>query len=328
MKPYLFLDVDGVLHGARMQYGHERTIKVVERLPREQVHPARRPRHFSSREIVGEQAGQHYSRSEMITLSTHMRISKSLLEDLNTLPLDVLMLTTWLEHDSVHAFFQQGPVPGFSYRTLHFPDRDFEDPLGALPADWKIQQLRTKMHAEPRPFIWIDDVEVLIWGEITDREFPDIPHLLIAPEENVGLTRDDVADIRRFLSVLRPEALISDTAELLRHLVATSDADGAYRQLMQISDDLARISPSPASRVDYSEPVSISPEWDAAIAGIVDWRLVQKGLIAPEWLSRFGRPLAERWEPLPAVYEIPPDAVPEPLLRRNVWIGEGELESV
>lgn len=201
MRPYLFLDIDGVLHGTRMQYGYERTVNVVEHIARDLVHPALRPRRFSGREITDDRTDTRRS-PESIRLSTRVRVSRALLEDLDSLALDVLMLTTWLEHDSVDSFFRQGPVPNFSYRTLQFPGRDVTDPLGAIPAQWKVQQLRATMQIEPRPFIWIDDVEVPFWGEVIDEEFPEIPHLLIAPQEDIGLIRDDVEDIRDFLSAL------------------------------------------------------------------------------------------------------------------------------
>ncbi|MCA1306502.1 hypothetical protein LC082_06280 [Microbacterium esteraromaticum] len=81
-----------------------------------------------------------------------MGVSRTLLQDLDALNLDVHMLTTWREHDSVDTLFQQCPVRSFRYSKLAFPGRDPQDELGAIPAAWKVSELRRTMRAAPRPF--------------------------------------------------------------------------------------------------------------------------------------------------------------------------------
>ena len=123
-------------------------------------------------------------------------------------------------------------------------------------------------------------------------------------------------------------AFVSETAGALRERVNAGDDAGAYRQLIQISDDLVRTTPATAALLSYVEPVSTGRGWDAAIAGVVEWRLAQKGAMLPEWIHSYGVRVDQKWEPLPTPYEIAPEYVPEPLLRRNVWIEQAELESV
>lgn len=122
-------------------------------------------------------------------------------------------------------------------------------------------------------------------------------------------------------------SFVSDTAEVLRHRVDVGDNRGAYRQLIQISDDLVRTSPWTASLLSYPAPPTVALGWEAAIAGIVEWRLGEKGLPAPDWTRTYGRELRDRWEPFPSPYEPQPAEVPEALRRRNVWIERAELES-
>lgn len=197
--PYLFLDIDGVLHGTHMKYGYERTVVVRERIPREQVHPALRPRSMQARPDYLERRRPAPSH---VTFNTRMRVSPKLLGDLDELGLDVRMLTTWLEHDSVDAFFAQGPTPQFRFSKLAFTGRDVADPLGTLPERWKVDQLHLAMAQDEKPFIWVDDDEVPMWRDEIEATYPDIPKLLIAPTYDVGLTPGHVEGIRDFLDAV------------------------------------------------------------------------------------------------------------------------------
>lgn len=123
-------------------------------------------------------------------------------------------------------------------------------------------------------------------------------------------------------------AFVSETTEVLRERVASGDVEGAYRQLIQISDDLSGATATTCVFLTYIEPSAISPGWDAAVAGVVEWRLTQKLAPLPEWIQRFGSAVDEPWEPLSAPYKINEQDVPEPLRRRNIWIEQAELESV
>lgn len=138
----------------------------------------------------------------------------------------------------------------------------------------------------------------------------------------------EAAGVRLLAFPAQGAAFVSETAALLRERAVSGDNAAAYRQLIQISDDIERVTPTTASLLAYIQPPQIDPGWEAAIAGVVEWQLTQKGAPRPEWLRSYGLGVDRRWEPLPAGYEIDPIDVPEPLRRRNVWIQQSELDSV
>jgi len=198
-RPYLFLDVDGILHGTYMKYGFERNHTVVQKLPIDEVHPSMRPRRQDRGELP-DWVARRRGIPTHVTFRTPVRTSPRLREDLAALDLDVLMLTSWLEFDSVDWFFSETGGTPFPYRKLTHPARDFDDPVGAIAARWKVDELIRTVDADPRPFIWADDDEVPLWRDELNVRYPDIPKLLIAPVYDVGLTRDHVARMREFVT--------------------------------------------------------------------------------------------------------------------------------
>lgn len=199
--PYAFIDVDGVLHGSHMKYGYEQTSVVVERVPRELVHPLLIPMEPYAK--LPDYLQRRRPPKPLVTFRTRVRTSPRLREDLASLPVQPLMLTTWLEHNSVDQFFAQTPGPDFPGRqNLTFPGRDSD---GSLPWSWKYDLLKEAMARDPRPFIWLDDDEVPKFRDRVLSDFGDIPSLLIAPAYDIGLTRSHVALIRSFLADLESE---------------------------------------------------------------------------------------------------------------------------
>lgn len=199
--PRLFLDIDEVLRASHLKYGYEVTRVVEEKLPIEKVHPAMRPQRLRSgfSGEVPEWVARRHAPATHVTFRTLCRVSPRLFEDIQALGVDVTMLTTWLEHDSVDAFFAAAH-PSFAYDKLTFPGRDFTDPLGAIPAAWKFDELCRSLDADPRPFIWADDDEVPIWGEKVEERYPALPKLLIAPLRDIGVTRFHMELMREFVA--------------------------------------------------------------------------------------------------------------------------------
>lgn len=204
-SPLMFLDVDGILHGKMMKYGYERTAIILEKIPRELVHPALRPRKLGH---GGQELPDWVARRRPVpthvTFRTPVRTSTKLREDIAALGVDVHMLTTWLEHDSVDQFFGQTGGTPFAYSKLRFPGRPLDDELGAIPERWKVDEVIRVLDADPRPFIWVDDDEVPRWREEIEGRYPDVPKLLIAPIYDVGITPRHMDLMREFVGAHGP----------------------------------------------------------------------------------------------------------------------------
>lgn len=200
--PHMFLDVDEVVRASSLKYGHEQKRVVIERIPAELVHPAMHPKaaHIGSAgELPDWVARRRRKPVTHVKFQTNCRVSPRLFADIMALGVDVTMLTSWLEHDSVDAFFAEC-YPDFVYGKLDFPGRDHSDPLGAVPADWKYLELCRALDADPRPFIWADDDEVPIWSAKVEERYPHLPKLLIAPLQDIGLTPFHMTLMREFVA--------------------------------------------------------------------------------------------------------------------------------
>lgn len=177
LPPYLVLDVDEVLQARSLSFP-DATVSVI----RSTVAPSA---------THGEQQ-----------LVTAVTVSGELFEALERLPVQPVMVTSWLENGSVRSFLSQAlparPVLAGAW-VPPFPARDSE---GYLPWSWKYDIVRELLLREPRPFIWADDDEIIKFQETIEREFPEIPKLLIAPEREIGLTRAHVAAMEHFLAEL------------------------------------------------------------------------------------------------------------------------------
>ena len=128
-------------------------------------------------------------------------------------------------------------------------------------------------------------------------------------------TRDDVATI----------------AVDIRHALAQDDRGLAFRYLVQMNDHLVAEHGLVRGVLAITEPESTgSKTWDAAIAALVDYRLNQEGVPAPEWTAASGRRL-EHARPLlvdPADPVPPREEVPAEFLARGVLVWRDSLESV
>ncbi|MGO1769121.1 MAG: helix-turn-helix domain-containing protein [Microbacterium sp.] len=137
----------------------------------------------------------------------------------------------------------------------------------------------------------------------------------------------DGVGARLFVVDTEGHSPVSETVARIRRRVEGGQSHNAYRHLIQISDDLAGAPADVACFIAYAAPPSIDAGWDAAIAGVVEYRLAQRGLPLPEWLADHGRTAGPDWGPSRAPYPIDAADVPEPLLRRGVWIEADELTS-
>lgn len=115
--------------------------------------------------------------------------------------------------------------------------------------------------------------------------------------------------------------LASDCADVIRVALLDGDEDRAYDALRRLAEDLDRF-PALASLLTTQAPTKVSDEWDAAIAGVVEWKVEQAGLPAPAWATSNVRARDREWAPLaaPSVEGVRPEDVPLPLLERGILL--------
>lgn len=125
------------------------------------------------------------------------------------------------------------------------------------------------------------------------------------------------------------QALVSDIAETIATFDAEGDEERAYRAYIQLNNQLITSPATTQVLLTYNPPRHITAEWDASIAGLVEWRLRQKGAPVPEWVEENTGLTTGHWEPWPSIRLLDADLelVPEPLRRRGIWLKEGELDS-
>ena len=113
------------------------------------------------------------------------------------------------------------------------------------------------------------------------------------------------------------------------HLSAADEAS-AFREILQLSDDLAQ---SPAdirvALVVTPPPDTKDARFDALLAGVVDYWLEECSAPRPAWLDEPHRTSDVPWfvEPLEELHEAVRQATPPPVLRHGVVLAEAELRS-
>lgn len=124
-------------------------------------------------------------------------------------------------------------------------------------------------------------------------------------------------------------ALVTDIGDAIARYESDGAEEPAYRVFMQLNDHLVASSASTQVLLTYTPPRHISPEWDAAIAALVEWRLRQKDAPIPDWVEENSGLGVGHWAPWPSVRYIDADPalIPGPFLRRGIWVEAGELES-
>lgn len=109
------------------------------------------------------------------------------------------------------------------------------------------------------------------------------------------------------------------------------DKHSALRELIQLSDNLVAERGLVRGVLGLAEPEPTGDRaWDAALAALVDLRLSEEGLPAPEWVDSPSRRLrtprtldVDPADPIPS-----PDDVPAEFLERGVLVWRDALASV
>ena len=124
----------------------------------------------------------------------------------------------------------------------------------------------------------------------------------------------------------------SDADETAARIAQARDStDDALRAFLDYSDALARADGTNRVLLSALEPRPTGTRaWDAALAGLVDYRLSTSRLPTPAWITRPNRTLEDPAAPGLSPYDLQPDPaeVPREFLRRNVLIARSTLESV
>lgn len=124
---------------------------------------------------------------------------------------------------------------------------------------------------------------------------------------------------------------VAEASTALADAVRQNNARRAYRVLAQVANDLT--APDPADRfvLAVEPPTRVSPEWDAALAGVTEWRLRQAALPLPGWVVDEHGNRDWDWTPpisaAAATIPVDLDNVPDPLRKRGVLIEADELAS-
>jgi transcriptional regulator with XRE-family HTH domain len=107
--------------------------------------------------------------------------------------------------------------------------------------------------------------------------------------------------------------------------------DPAFREVIQLSDDLRREGPAIRVALAVTRPTPIGDlRYDALLAGIVDYWLTVDALPRPDWLDDPAYVLDLPWdvEPHPQLRDNARRRTPPAIARHGVHLAKSELESV
>ena len=172
-RPYLFLDVDGVLSVFEKDVGGH-----VEMFDDFAMHDV-------PSDVV---AGYRHSVAVWLSPSMGARIAG--------LAVDTHWVTIW-EHRAGSAIAPRCGLP----RDLPVLSRG--DGVEEWDLDWKFLGVRRVVEHDPRPFVWIDaDIDFLEDGSVTPRVWAEsisVPSLLIAPDARPGLLPRQLDEVDEFI---------------------------------------------------------------------------------------------------------------------------------
>ena len=133
----------------------------------------------------------------------------------------------------------------------------------------------------------------------------------------------------RLVAVPTVAATASEIAVQIRAQLDEGDTSGAFREVIQLIDDLGGVPRDVAPALVATPPTAVNDRYDALIAGVVEWKLNQLKLPIPLWVQE-SQPLASPWwvyEPLTGDASVE-DETPIELRRRRVFIEERDLVSL
>ncbi|MFJ6680225.1 helix-turn-helix domain-containing protein [Microbacterium sp. NPDC091382] len=131
-------------------------------------------------------------------------------------------------------------------------------------------------------------------------------------------TMADALDLRLLALNLRSRRTVLGHSDAVRR-------QPDFLGLRRLRRDLSSVDPATAVLLAFTAPKHVSPEWDAAIAGVVEWCLENHNAPLPRWVSSWGFSLDTPWHP-EGTCELTDGVIPGPLRRRNVFVTDVELK--
>lgn len=135
---------------------------------------------------------------------------------------------------------------------------------------------------------------------------------------------------RLYSAPTRRDDAASAAAEIARRL-RDGDKDRALRTLIQFDDDLVAEHGLVRGILGLAEPETTkNAVWDAALAAVVAWRLLEGGLPTPEWVDAPSRFVSTpRGLEIDVADPVPPESeVPEEFAKRGVLVWRDTFASV
>lgn len=124
---------------------------------------------------------------------------------------------------------------------------------------------------------------------------------------------------------------VADAADEIRGLLRSGQESAAFRQLIQIADDLSREHGALRVALTVAPPATVGDKhFDAFLAALVEHRLAAEQLPVPEWVSEPDRYLDEPWfvVDIPEFVEDARKTSPPEFVNHGVYVNASELESV
>lgn len=123
---------------------------------------------------------------------------------------------------------------------------------------------------------------------------------------------------------------VYEAAAAVAAALRNGDESSAYREFIQLSDDLARESGPLRAALTALAPAPIDSRYDALLAAVAEHYLVNAGLPLSPWINDKSRVLTDPWfvDDVSALFNKTVAETPPAFARHGVYIAGSELASV
>ena len=123
---------------------------------------------------------------------------------------------------------------------------------------------------------------------------------------------------------------VYEAAAAVAAALRNGDEPAAYREFIQLSDDLTRERGPLRAALTALAPAPVDRRYDALLAAVTEHYLLDAGLPLPSWVHDESRVLAEPWfvDDVPALFDRTVAETPPAFVRHGVFIAASELASV